>query len=138
MSASPAPPSTFLPELATPRALALVPNPLSDFELRQVANFLADFLLYDIEAAMQHSASWYRNQVGEDLCSISRAIRLRQLTMEACCAAVDQALDNESEASEASEFWMAAQIGLKFLLAFVVLAGVWLAVCVTWVEGGSR
>jgi hypothetical protein len=138
MSASPAPPSIFLPELATPPALAFVPNPLSEYELRQVADFLADFLLYDIEVAMQHSASWYRNQVGEDVCSISRAIRLRQLTIEVCCSAVDQALEDEPEDSEASEFWMAAQIGLKFLLAFVVLAGVWLTVCVTWVEGGSR
>ena len=138
MPESPASPSTFLPELAAPPALALVPNPLSEFELRQVADFLADFLLYDIEVAMQHSASWYRNQVGDDVCSMSQAIRLRQLTIEVWCSAVDQALEDELKDSEASEFWMAAQIGLKFLLAFVVLAGVWLAVCVTWVEGGSR
>ena len=138
MSVSPTSPSIVLPELTTSRASALEPDHLSDFELRQMAAFLADFLLYDVEVAAQHSASWYRNQVGEDVCSISRAIRLRQFTIEVCCSTSDQVLSDELEAARASEFWMAAQIGLKFLLAFVVLAGVWLAVCVAWVEGGSR
>lgn len=52
--------------------------------LEFVARFIAKNLNFNVAVAESHDAGWYRDEVGEDVCSPERAEDLRTMVIVAC------------------------------------------------------
>ncbi len=89
-------PVTFPPPISEPGRLQMLPplvisaeicdETLTQTDLLQFADHLAKEFEGDGVRAAWEPASWYREQVGVELCSEEHADRLRELTIERCRA----------------------------------------------------
>ena len=58
--------------------------PYDDEALRAFGSFLAREMGFDLVQAIERPLWWYQKQIGPEVCSLSRAEKLRKLTIRAC------------------------------------------------------